>query len=513
MSNLNRNSKKIRIAFVLLPLSLLVTSVLISPAGAGPFMPPIFGSPGTFAGSTAANWVLPSNTPNNHACLTAALPSGSPIPGCTSPSQDVSGSGVLRLTSNANSQVGGVWNSYTWDLQSPLDIAFTTYQYHTSNGFPADGIGFGLAVADPANPSPPTVTGGLGGSLGYIGLPNAYMGVGFDVYGNFQPSGCTEQGVVRPTPVYQNALLTQGNSGVTVLGSGTQNAAGNYCTIGTQNGFVLDAASSSDRASAGVPAEVTLNPTSQYVTSSKTGVSVRPMGWAVTFLPVGASSWVTETGYLPSTNSASPGYDPALTQFPSNLINAATGLPKALSFGFFAGTGSGNEIHEVDVKYYSGVTTSSQSIVASSQSIVVEPKVVASTTPDAPTNLSVATPRSGGIITLTWSPVADNGSGPITSYVCSSGAAVTISVTGTSCTFTNKSLIITNNSASLSVVAVNQSGTSDPATLPVQWASPPTTTTTTTTPVITTKTITCHKGIHLKKVTGVTPVCPSGWKQ
>jgi len=143
------------------------------------------------------------------------------------------------------------------------------------------------------------------------------------------------------------------------------------------------------------------------------------------------------------------------------------------------------------------------------------PEVINVPTPDAPTNLSVSTPRSGGIITLSWSPVAENGSGPITSYVCSSGAAVTISVTGTSCTFTNKSLIITNNSASLSVVAVNQSGTSDPATLPVQWASPPTTTTTTTTttPVITTKTITCHKGIHLKKVTGVTPVCPSGWKK
>jgi hypothetical protein len=134
-------------------------------------------------------------------------------------------------------------------------------------------------------------------------------------------------------------------------------------------------------------------------------------------------------------------------------------------------------------------------------------------TPDAPTNLSVSTPRSGGIITLSWSPVADNGSGPITNYVCSSGAVVTISVTATSCTFTNKSLIITNNTASLSVVAVNQSGTSDPATLPVQWASPPTTTTTTTTPVITTKTITCHKGSKSKKVTGVTPACPSGWKK
>ena len=137
-------------------------------------------------------------------------------------------------------------------------------------------------------------------------------------------------------------------------------------------------------------------------------------------------------------------------------------------------------------------------------------EVITAPTPDAPTNLSVSTPRSGGIITLSWSPDGDNGSGPITSYVCSSGASVTITVTSNTCTFTNKSLTITNNAASLSVVAVNDSGTSDPAILPVQWASPPTTTTT---PVATTKTITCHKGSKTKKVTGATPVCPSGWKK
>jgi hypothetical protein len=124
-----------------------------------------------------------------------------------------------------------------------------------------------------------------------------------------------------------------------------------------------------------------------------------------------------------------------------------------------------------------------------------------------PTNLSVSTPRNGGIITLHWSPVGDNGSGPITSYVCSGGTTFAITVTRNSCTFTNKSLSIINNAASLSVVAVNDSGTSDPAILPVQWVSPPTA------PVATTKTITCHKGSKSKKVTAAAPVCPSGWKK
>ena len=137
-------------------------------------------------------------------------------------------------------------------------------------------------------------------------------------------------------------------------------------------------------------------------------------------------------------------------------------------------------------------------------------------TPDSPTNLSVSTPRNGGILTLSWSPVADNGSGAVTSYVCSGGAATTITVSSASCTFTNSTISISNNQASLSVVAVNASGTSSPATLPVQWASAPTTTsptftTTTTTLPPVSKTITCVKGKTTKKVTGASPVCPTGY--
>jgi len=137
-------------------------------------------------------------------------------------------------------------------------------------------------------------------------------------------------------------------------------------------------------------------------------------------------------------------------------------------------------------------------------------------TPDSPTNLSVSTPRNGGILTLSWSPVADNGSGAVTSYICSAGAATTITVSSASCTFTNSTISILNNQASLSVVAVNASGTSPPATLPVQWASAPTTTsptftTTTTTLPPVSKTITCVKGKTTKKVTGASPVCPTGY--
>ena len=137
-------------------------------------------------------------------------------------------------------------------------------------------------------------------------------------------------------------------------------------------------------------------------------------------------------------------------------------------------------------------------------------------TPDSPTNLSVSTPRNGGILTLSWSPVADNGSGAVTSYICSAGAATTITVSSASCTFTNSTISILNNQASLSVVAVNASGTSPPATLPVQWASAPTTTsptftTTTTTLPPVSKTITCVKGKTIKKVTGASPVCPTGY--
>ena len=79
-------------------------------------------------------------------------------------------------------------------------MTFNSYQY---GGNGADGMAFVLAAVNPANPVIPSLLGQSGGALGYSaqssnnnGLSYGYLGVGFDVCGNFsskyEGSGCTD---------------------------------------------------------------------------------------------------------------------------------------------------------------------------------------------------------------------------------------------------------------------------------------------------------------------------------
>ncbi len=136
----------------------------------------------------------------NAACLSAAGNTSTTGPLYTCPTNtDVNGSGRLRFTRAATNQVGGIYGATSFPTSNGLDVTFKTYQY---GGTGADGMSFALVAVDPANPVAPTSIGPSGGSLGYsnsssvAGLPNAYLGVGLDVYGNFsssqsQGSGCT----------------------------------------------------------------------------------------------------------------------------------------------------------------------------------------------------------------------------------------------------------------------------------------------------------------------------------
>ena len=98
--------------------------------------------------------------------------------------------GALRLTDAVNEQNGYIY----------IDIPFSStygikaeFEYFSYGGNGADGIVAFLFDAD----TPVFNTGGFGGSLGYaqrgsqIGLSRAYLGIGFDEYGNF---GTTQEG-------------------------------------------------------------------------------------------------------------------------------------------------------------------------------------------------------------------------------------------------------------------------------------------------------------------------------
>jgi hypothetical protein len=95
--------------------------------------------------------------------------------------------GVLRLTSNQANQRGYVYINVPFPSTYGLKAEFEFFSYGGLGQFLADGLTMFLFDGDTQVFSP----GGFGGSLGYAqkdndpGLSNAYLGLGFDEFGNF----------------------------------------------------------------------------------------------------------------------------------------------------------------------------------------------------------------------------------------------------------------------------------------------------------------------------------------
>jgi Bacterial Ig-like domain (group 3) len=322
----------------------------------------------TFANNStgAGQWDLPAGSGGtNQACLTAGPVSATTsIPNCASP-PDSSGNGSLRLTTNAGDAVGAVFYQASLPTTQGLDVTLDTYQF---DGTGADGIVFSLAAANPADPTPPASTGPLGGNLGYAaayagsgaaGMPYGYLGIGLDVYGNYENTplaggtGCT-----IPSPLVANKAYPES---VTARGPG--NGTVGYCILGTtattwnqsdagssDNGTVsnlgpgltLDKQSATTRTGVMVPVEMAINP-SATATTTASGLSVPAGSWLIAYTPLGTATQQTLTGALPTTSN-----NAALATFPASWIDPATGIPYQLTFGWTASTGGSNEYHEVN---------------------------------------------------------------------------------------------------------------------------------------------------------------------
>lgn len=288
----------------------------------------------SFSGETAPGFLAPAVPSGvNSVCLTAGTdPSATPIPGCAA---DAAGDGVLRLTDVSPSQAGGIGSTASVPISKGLDVSFTSFQW---GGTEADGMTLYLAATDPFAPEVPTSLGALGGSLGYSaqsgttpGLANGYLGVGLDYYGNFvrpefQGSGC---GFNDRTP-----------NSVSVRGPG--NGTVGYCnlSINPVDGWLRGWG---DRASAAVPVEVVINPSTESITARENAaVSVAAGTYAVIVTSVDGTTQ-TFASALPSTlNGLIPAglYDPS-------WIDPETGYPYKLTFGFTGGTGGQHDYHEV----------------------------------------------------------------------------------------------------------------------------------------------------------------------
>ncbi len=253
------------------------------------------------------------------ACLTAA-PNGAAAPagdsdlaGCTrtvdSPTDLGSGSdGYLQLTDNSGGRTGAVVYDRAFPNTAGLQVSFYEYQYATSGrGMgPADGIGFFLADGSYTLTKPGPQGAGYGGALGYAsiedqpGVQHGYLGVGLDVYGNYeaQPyvgTSCPNGNVPRP-----------GSIGLRGPGNGTTG----YCLLGNTGYTGLQ------NAPATAPGGQTGTP--QLVT-----VTVSP---------------TTADDPYPTITVAVNG----TTTLSQKLTTPA---PPTLKLGFTASTGGGHEVH------------------------------------------------------------------------------------------------------------------------------------------------------------------------
>ncbi|MEU4472490.1 fibronectin type III domain-containing protein [Micromonospora sp. NPDC023888] len=286
--------------------------------------------------------VLPDTAPatgGNVACLTAAgNPTTGPLLSCPT-STDPQGAGKLRLTSATANQIGGVFSAASVPTSQGLDITFNTYQY----GGNADGLAFVLAAVDPANPRSPAIMGRGGGSLGYsaafngntLGLSNGYMGIGFDVFGNFSSSSYQGTGCTNP-PYISTTARVPGQ--VVVRGPGHDRVG--YCAINSTAATTASpplALGAVTRAASQVPVEVVINPTGAAFTTGS-GISVPAGEYRIRFTPVGGAA-MTLSGGLPTV---------AASFYPSPSWVNANGIPRQLAFGWVASTGSVFAFHEID---------------------------------------------------------------------------------------------------------------------------------------------------------------------
>lgn len=169
-----------------------------------------------FAGEVANAQFPYSQTFRNSSASDIVFGGNGTIATLTAGSVDQEGKGYLRLTNNHKSQAGFARSTTSFSSDKGFSISFEYYTYGGSGD--ADGISFFLydATASPFN------IGDLGGSLGYApngsiaGLSKAYIGFGFDEFGNFSATHLGGPGQVP------NSVTLRGD------GNGTQNTGVTY---------------------------------------------------------------------------------------------------------------------------------------------------------------------------------------------------------------------------------------------------------------------------------------------
>lgn len=147
----------------------------------------------TFDGALPADWVLRSDAVWN---------------------ASVGGEQALRLTTAAADQNGLGFYDSSFSSNNGIVAEF---RYYAAEGDGADGIAFFLVDGDQVSST--TITAGAyGGALGYAqsdvpadGIPHAYLGVGFDEFGNFVVNNEGKEGGLASSVPHSVGLRGSGN--------------------------------------------------------------------------------------------------------------------------------------------------------------------------------------------------------------------------------------------------------------------------------------------------------------
>lgn len=201
----------------------------------------------TFAGDSVptADWTVTSlGTGKDRPCLTgAASTQPGSLEACTQGATDEVGSGVFRLTDNVAVPAqkdatgrsipgtagngGALMLNKTIPTGRGLSLEFDMYQwdavpYNERTLGPRGGDGISFYLVDGAAPAS---VGNPGGALGYQNLKGAFVGVGFDEYGNFsnptvfntkdfpdtgKPAGCNTTAKAPNGCVVPNSVVVRG---------------------------------------------------------------------------------------------------------------------------------------------------------------------------------------------------------------------------------------------------------------------------------------------------------------
>ena len=313
---------------------------------------------------------------------------------------DPVGNGALRLTNATGSDHGAVIYNDTFPSTLGIAITFTAVSYDGDSGGTvkdgADGLSFFLL-----NGSVTPSIGAVGGSLGYScsddnnpydGQTGAYIGLGIDEFGNFlnpgdntatgvdcvsSVSACSTSSTIASGsgPYYQGnriGLRGAGNinwaqltanyptyypsTGSHALSSSQQQTAvQKTCSTGTLWNYSSSASNPTQVTSGGNPVTIPdyaplagsslALPTSSLIATEQGGSGPRNTAISRTYNLKITSTGLLTLSYAIDSNGVPGNSIPVLTNSPIFASNGT--LPSTFKFGFSAGTGGSNNIHEI----------------------------------------------------------------------------------------------------------------------------------------------------------------------